>query len=310
MNTVKGIAASRGIKPENAIEKFFTDIEKTSDLKSGFENNLSALKQEIEKIKSKLNQYQTRLEQLKEEHAELTEAITTIQQLKKKRVKPTNIITWNTILTKSKVKPEELARALEQCSSLENLIQERSRELTKLETKIRETEVKLSELEKEKQALEAAVKENLKKFQEKLEQASQSSIKNTQAAALSALTKIKESAEESHQALISTRNTLKADLEQVQKDLKNLEKEIELLAEKSIEIGEKIGKFEAIKPLLEFIWTGKGEPNTVIPCMLSLLEQFRAWLKHSRPSSLPYMSESWLNSLINDLKEALSHGLT
>jgi len=309
INKIKRIAASHNIDPERAVSKLFEDIENKYDEMLGFEKRISSLKEEVRKLDSEIQEYQEKVDKVKTEYAQLTEALRTIQALRKQGVQPSDIVAWEKILAKAKIRPDELTRYLEEFSNIQSLIEEKSRELKDIEIKIKEDEMKLSELERQKEAMESVIKDTLGKLHEKLEDITRSYTQNIEKSSKEAIDKIIQSTETTRKKLLETGSELRKSIEDTSVRIQEVRKEVDSLVEKSIEVGEAIGRLEALKPLLEFIETGQGPPNEVIPNMINILERFRAWLKHSGLSSLSYTTETSLDSLISDLKEAITSGL-
>ena len=305
---IREMAISRGLDPKQTVEGFFTDIKENYDRKLGLEKELNELEEKIKNAKLQLTQHQDQLDGLKEKYAELSETIESIQQLRRRGIKTANIIAWNRILASSKVKPEDLEKDLQQYSNLRNLLKEKDRELSDLERKLKETEMKLSELEKQKTALETTINDTLMKLNEKVNQLITHCKGEITATAKSANMQLSQLSQKAAKTISDAKNKFMAELENARSRLKALEDEIEELTIKAYEVGETIGKYEAIKPFLEFISTGEGKPHTVIPNMISILEQFRAWIRHRGSPSLGYLTTMYLDSLIKDLKEALTRG--
>ena len=171
--------------------------------------------------------------------------------------------------------------------------------------KLTELRSKVSELKKEKNALETTIDDILKKLEEYVKLLPENYEKATKTIIQRSDAKIKKITSSFNKTLSEAVNKAESKLDELRKHVETLEDEIKKLTTKAVEVGETIGKYEGIKPILNLMATGKGAPNEIMPSMLVLLERFRTWIMQTHPPSMSYTTELNLNSLIEDLRRYL-----
>ena len=151
------VAASQGIKPEQAIALFFETVDHYQDIAS--------LELETKRIDVAMTQAKAEVERWKAE-AKAAEAkaksrkvsIDIVDKLLSQGMKARDIPQWERILSKSGVSPEDLAERLDQFGTLEKLCNEREKRRDELVAEVAKLDKQVKTLKQDEAETHAAIR--------------------------------------------------------------------------------------------------------------------------------------------------------
>lgn len=189
--TLAAIGSKHGLKPDDAINEFFTDLQ-DYDTKCGFEKEIQRLTTITETKRLEAENWQAKAQRLESQYKNLKEAIEAIQALLAQGVKGEQIVSWNRIVSKAGG-TEELQQELGQYKTLCEVLDAKKKETVNCEKKIRELDAKTKALNEQKAKIEAGIKSlsasGVKKIAELSEQAT-SGLKSLSAASVKEVTTV------------------------------------------------------------------------------------------------------------------------
>ena len=204
-----------------------------------------------------------------------------------------------------------LSNAKEQGYNLRWIIESLSK-IESLSAKIKNLETEISSLERRKEDLDNEVREL-----EKIKMRTEESINTISNKVIPQLIQI---SKEVNQLLLNLKGEIESGIKELKKNVEESVSGIRSLATESLEkvgaameklnpalerlskaeeLGEQIGKLEAIAPLLTLIGESKGTQYEVLPVIRITLDAFRTWVKTNYPNSSIEEQLSKLISLLD-----------
>jgi len=191
--TLSEMGTKRGLKPADAINRFFTDLQ-DYDAKCGFERESQKLQTVAQTKQLDAENWRAKAQALEAQYKNLKEAIEAIQALLARGVKAEQVVSWNGIVSRVGG-TERLQQELEQYGKLCEVLDVRKKETVNCEERIRELEARIKALSEQKAEIEAGIKSlstsGLKKIAELREQAT-NGLKSLSAVSVKEVTKVGE----------------------------------------------------------------------------------------------------------------------
>ena len=246
------IGAKSGLKGKEAVSKFFAEL-KDYDAKTGFEAEIQRLGSITETKKLEAENWQAKAERLESQYSNFKEATDAIQALLKRGVKADQIVSWNKIVSVVG-DPKELENELGNYKSIRELLNVRRQESAAWQVKIAQAQSQVEILEKERAKIEAAINALEVAGVKQLEAMAEATEKQIKAVATKEI------------------GETRAVGQEVRREFGNLFAQLDALAEKIFELGQKwegikqeFQKYEGVKNVLESHVATSEEVNEPIP---------------------------------------------
>jgi hypothetical protein len=153
--TLVAIGTKRGVKPKQAIAKFFNDLQ-DYDAKTGFEQEVQRLDTVADTSRLEANKWQAEKETLQRAYQEKRDSVAAMESLVKQGVKTEHILAWSKVVA-GMGGVEQLNRDLERYKSAKEALVAWNKEVQRLTLKREELAGEVSQLEKRKAELEGAI---------------------------------------------------------------------------------------------------------------------------------------------------------
>ena len=229
----------------------------------------------IEKIQDTLDKLQMKHDELRRKYASAWDSVMRYQLLREEGVDGAVLQRWEKLIVGNGLDPGKVEDEL---LSLKSLGQSR-----------KELEVRVAELG----ASEAAMKEHIKalgeelsrlEFQrEEVQKSIDSVARSVQSFADSAAEMMAKVRDEAGENIRKVSEGAQAEVAATAASLDGLKARIEEAYASAVKTGETIGKYEALRPLVNFVESGEGKPGEVIPLMSLLSRTLAKWAKDGDP---------------------------
>lgn len=315
------IAASQGVKQEEAVSIFFHEVDRYEKLVF-LELEAARIKTAVDKAQAEAEKWQAQSQSAEAKCRARKSSIEVVEKLLAQGIKEGDIPQWTRVLAKANVTPESLAQSLEKYSSLQKLVQGRQDQADKLEGQINQLSAQVKTLGAEREAIIAAIAAVREKALTEVDHAS----KTVQKSMDSLTNKTEERVELERQGARRQKELMDQEIAHIMPVARNainqLTRELRAEVDKaiagvgqlrndSLEVGKQVGRYEAmieanswIKDLLSII---RGEPDIeakrVRAVAVSVVRGLHGWFKAGKQdatrTSLTYAS----NNLLKELQE-------
>ena len=302
------IGASNGMAPEDALTKFFKDLEQY-DAKVGNELNLKRLESQIETKSLELEGLTATYDTLDRKFKDTKAAVNSLQYLTKKGVDPMHIIEWEKVLEISGVQIQDLLAELEAYGGIKTTLAQKKEELTKEKAQVEELKTEHTilvhsietirdeaitnlqrvgaqahnRIDEQKRDIENLREKTLKyvgEIVEKLRDVTDQSVARTEEVASKAETSITQVGQLS--------------LTYMERFREALEKHVEA-----------IGKLQIIAPFFDLLEGKKVEPQRLHTTVLFILGRYKVWMAESGD-----LDKSQLHSVLDGAIKAIQSQVT
>lgn len=318
-NTVISVAANNGLTPKQALKKLQEDIIENYDKILGLEPEVKSLtcrkeklETEIKELKEEVNKTKldtaAQVAALKEEYKTVEEKIDAYLQLRRKGVTDKDLIRWASIITATKLNPTIIDEELKTQKNLKQLEDDANKRINLLES--RETELKatvnrlVSKRNKIEKSIEAVQQAGINRIKEAADSTSKQATAtlNTMTKTATEISRQTQGIlEDSKQKMRETIDKAEKSAETTEKKLEHISEQINTITDDAIKAGEKIGSLHPIAEAYQFLDTGIGEPQVVVPLAINVLSNLKTWLeKHNHPGIL---LDSKIDEVIGGLKK-------
>lgn len=284
---VTKISARRGINPDQAVGNFENDVLKNYDLALGLEGEVmrlqetkSSLAAEFEERKksydSKEKSTLEKIQELESKYESSREEINAYSELRAMGVNEKRILAWHQIISDKGLDWGALESELRKLGSLISFEEEASRRLAGLQDQERVLAASVSGLKEQKDILESSISS--------IKDQTLSELENSRSAILSSVSQM---AEEMKKSSDLTKNDFNATLSDLKNaaasfsgDLNDVIKKAQEETKKQselLETAEKIGKYEALLPLLKLNEDGNVSETEALVAMWNLTNIFIQW---------------------------------
>jgi uncharacterized coiled-coil DUF342 family protein len=286
---VSKISSRRGINPDQALNRFENDVLKNYDLTLGLESEVMRLQETKNSISTEFDERRKSLEskekglleklaeQEKKYQANKSE-IQAYSELRAIGIDGARLASWHQLLSDNKLDFGVIESELKKQGSLKTLEEAALRKVQELEDKQRVLESSLSDLADQKRVLESSLVSIKDGAIKELE-----STRSLLLASLSQMTEeMKKTSDFAKNDLVETVSGLKTtaagfsgDLTSIlQKAQEDMKKQAELL-----ETAERIGKYEAVLPLLKLNDNGNVSETEALVTMWNVSNIFIQWFE-------------------------------
>ena len=235
---LREIGAKRGLKGKEAVSRFFDDL-KDYEAVLKAESLLKGLQTQIETKKLEAENWQAKEEALRRKHDDLKDDIDAVHALRAKGVKKGQIPVWQRILSRFET-IEQFGEYLSQYTEVTKLLNARKEEAESYELRLTKAQSEVGTLEKEGAKIEARIDALKVAGVKQLEAMAEATEKQIKAVAASEIREAQAVGQE------------------VRSEFANLFAQLDALAEKVFELGQKweginqeFQKYEGVKNVLE-----------------------------------------------------------
>lgn len=307
--------ATLGLKPE---------VESLKKQKTNLHTEISTARAEQKKDREQHLKSITRLEN---SYSKLKEDIGAYTELRQLGIDGKTIRMWRYVMAEARLNPADVEAELKEIRGLAKSKDKLQFEIDKLKVRSGSLQTAVSDLESKKAGLVAAIKVVTDGGIEQIRSISSEAKKNIygtssktrvlldelslQAKSVSEST-AKEIKEYSAQARDSVKRNISDSAAETTKSADQLLSDLRELLEKArpeiatvtrtLELGEKLGRYESILPILELYQSGEGPEEDVLPVMLKIFTNFQSW-----SSNKPWYEglSNQLSTVVNKVKEVL-----
>jgi peptidoglycan hydrolase CwlO-like protein len=150
------IGTRRGLKPKDAISRFFEDL-KDYDVMIGFQRELQRLESIAETMRLEADKWRSEKENLETSHKELEKVINAVDFLLKQGIKPEQLISWSKVLQKVGG-IERLESELNEYKSIKEIVNAENKSIERLGLRKQGLEGEVNTLKEQKEEIEGAIK--------------------------------------------------------------------------------------------------------------------------------------------------------
>ena len=292
---VSKISSRRGISPDQALAHFESDVLKNYDLALGLESEIIRLQETRESISSQFEEKRRSFESQEKSLAEKISSLEARYQNEQKEIKSYSelramgvdgqrLLSWNKLLSDANLDYGVVESELKQQGNLKSLEQEISSRVKNLEEQERITQTSISELNEQRRLLESSLST--------MKEVTMKELEESRRVILDSFSKV---AEEMRQASDSTKNDLKSTLSDLTSaagaftgDLTAVLKKAEEETRKQqelIDTAERIGKYEAVLPLLKLNTNQQVTETEALVAMWNISNIFIQWFEKQSATS-------------------------
>jgi len=283
------IMAQTGLTP-GAIQKELSSVANLSKLEAKTQAR-------IEKARLTLAKIMEKNEELRRKYSTAWDSVTRYQLLREAGVDGSVLQRWERLIVGNGLDPEKLEDELLGVRNLNETKKELEGKLAGLDAELgvarellKSTEGELARLESQRSELLRAVDDITEHFRNSVRVITEDATENLGGVEARA-------GEELQKISAEAQSNLRAELNATADTVDGFRTKIEEAYESAFRTGQAIGKNEALKPLVTFVETGKGEQGEVIPLMSLLAQSLAKWAEGSDPA---------LASKARDLEEYLN----
>ncbi len=267
--TLIEIGAKNGLEPKAIQQKFFKDLKDQYSPKVGFEVELTRLQSALATLKLQVEATKGEAEAQNNRYRSRHAAIDAMEKLRKLGTLPEDIVAWHDILDKADTTVAQFYEELKELANLQELMKAEAEELAGVQQEIAERKAELSALNERIPEVQGAIKA--------VQEDSVSAIKSASSKASDQLASIDGKLREAASAW----ERFLAELGGLPEEMKQVKARIA----KALEVGEKMGKSEAIAPIYKIVLGEETTKEETLPVMIVLLQKFQAWLTAHLPES-------------------------
>jgi len=283
------IMAQTGLTP-GAIQKELSSVANLSKLEAKTQAR-------IEKARLTLAKIMEKNEELRRKYSTAWDSVTRYQLLREAGVDGSVLQRWERLIVGNGLDPEKLEDELLGVRNLNETKKELEGKLAGLDAELgvarellKSTEGELARLESQRSELLRAVDDITEHFRNSVRVITEDATEKLGGVEARA-------GEELQKISAEAQSNLRAELNATADTVDGFRTKIEEAYESAFRTGQAIGKNEALKPLVTFVETGKGEQGEVIPLMSLLAQSLAKWAEGSDPA---------LASKARDLEEYLN----
>lgn len=304
--TIARVGSRHGLSPAQSMGKLIKDLREQYDEELGFENQLDAIKAQIEAAKLNCDTWGARLENLKSSHKAEKSVIDAMRALMAKGVDGQKVVEWNTFLEKLGTDIERFGKDLDGYAQVLELIAAKEKEVKGLEGDAAALRAQIEALKGEKSKIVNSIKalrlEGIAEIK-KVESGAMETLRaqtegfkgqlSTTESVLKDLsqTAINELNKTTSAVINSVRDAGNEMAEEASKHLKEAEEVTDVMKtsidsayERALEVGKKLGEFKSLEPLLQLIASHEGDKPAVYSTMQQLCQAFKDWLANNPPN--------------------------
>jgi hypothetical protein len=238
----------------------------------------------IEKARLALEKIKEKNEELRRKYSTTWDSVTRYQLLREAGVDGSVLQRWEKLIVGNGLDPEELEDELLEHRKLNETKKELEEELAGLEAelgaareRLKSTQGELAKLESQRSELLRAVDDITEHFRNSVRVITEDATEKLGGVEAKA-------GEELQRISAEAQSNLRAELTATAGTVDGFRTKIEEAYESAFRTGQAIGKNEALRPLVTFVETGRGEPGEVIPLMLLMAQSLAKWAGGSDPA--------------------------
>jgi len=270
------IMAQTGLTP-GAIQKELARVANLSRLEAKAQARVEKARLALEKTKE-------RNDELRRNYSAAWDSVTRYQLLREAGVDGSVLQRWERLIVGNGLDPGKLEDELLEFRNLNGTKKELEGILAGLDAKLVEATERLKSSEGELAKLESQRSELLRAVDDITEHF-RNSVRVITEDATEKLGSVEAKAGEELQKISAeAQSNLRAELTATAGTVEGFRTKIEEVYESALRTGQAIGKNEALKPLVTFVETGKGEPGEVVPLMSLLAQSLAKWAEGSDPA--------------------------
>lgn len=294
-SVVSKISSRRGINPDQSFSIFESDVLKNYDLALGLESEIARLEEtknsisrEFEERKKELDNAEknltNKLNELDSKYQAKKAELQSYSELLASGVEGSRILSWHHLILENGLDFGVVESELNKQGSLKKLEEETSRRISELQEQKRKIEFLVAELNEKKGLVESSISSITDNAIKGLETSRTSMLSS----ASQMMEEMKQSSSTAKKELNGTLSELNATATGFTSDLRTVfrqaEPEMKNMAE-VLKSAERIGKYEAILPILKLKENGKVDETEALVAMWSISNIFIDWLdKSSAPA--------------------------
>ncbi len=267
--TLDEIGAKNGLGPNAIYGKFFKDLKDQYDPKVGFEVELTRLQSALATLKLQVEAMKGEAEAQNNRYRSRHAAIDAMEKLRKLGTLPVDIDAWHDILDKADTSVAQFYEELKEWANLQELMKAEAEELTGVQQEIAERKAELNALNERIPEVQGAIKA--------VQEDSVNAIKSASSKASDQLASI----DGKLRVATSSWEKFLAEVGGLPEEMKRVKEQIA----KAIEVGERVGKLEAITPIYKIVLGEETAKEEALPVLIMLLQKFKAWLETHLPGS-------------------------
>jgi phage shock protein A len=238
----------------------------------------------VEKARLALEKLKEKNDELRRKYSDAWDSVTRYQLLREAGVDGSVLQRWERLIVGNGLDPEKLEDELlehrnlnETKMELEGKLANLDAELGAARERLKSTEGELAKLESQRGELLRAVDDFTEHFRNSVRVITEDATEKLGGVEAKA-------GEELQRISAEAQSNLRAELTVTAGTVDGFRKKIEEAYETAFRTGQAIGKYEALKPLVTFVETGRGEPGEVIPLMSLLAQILAKWAEGTDPA--------------------------
>jgi len=270
------IMAQTGLTP-GAIQKELVGVANLSKLEAKIQTRIEKARLALEKNKEKN-------EELRRKYSTAWDSVTRYQLLREAGVDGGVLQRWERLIVGNGLDPEKLEDELLEQRNMNGTKKELEAKLAGLDAelgaameRLKSTEGELAKLESQRSELLRAVDDITEHFRNSVRVITEDATEKLGGVEAKA-------GEEIQRVSAEAQSNLRGELAATASTVEGFRTKIEEAYESAFRTGQAIGKNEALKPLVTFVETGKGESGEVIPLMSLLAQSLAKWAEGSDPA--------------------------
>ena len=247
--------------------------------------NLEAKAQaRVEKARLALERVSAKNAELRSKYSAAWDSVTRYQLLREAGVDGSVLQRWERLVVGNGLDPEKIENELleqrnlnETRKELEGRLAGLDAELRAASDRLKSTEVELAKLESQRRELLRSIDDITEHFRNNVRIMTEDATRRLGGVEAKA-------GEELQRISAEAQSNLRAEQTATAETVEGIRAKIEAAYESAFQTGQAIARNEALKPLVTFVETGKGEAGEVIPLMSLLAQSLSKWAEGSDPA--------------------------